>query len=1657
VRYTKVRRLGEGAGGEVLLVEDRLRGRQRVALKRLSSELDPHARAALEREFLTLASVSLPGVAHVFDFGVVRDPSLGEPGPFFTRAFIEGLPLDVGAAQLSEDARVRLFARVAARIGGLQRAGIVHGDIKPANVIVDPSGEPSVIDFGLASSLFANGRVDSLGGTPAFMAPELFEGARPSIATDMYALGCTLWMLMTGEPPHGPEGRRARSTKLKADPPIPTGVSEIAHGALLVAKRAFARDPAERFPTVGEMLASLERIQSLGECAITPWISPPSRGHADFAHEIDGAVSALAQTGGSLLLIGDHGSGRTTLMRAAKWRHQLRDWSVIELPIAQGDGLSPVVALLEQAHLLCGDSLPSGPQGAPSQWAEQCVEALSRIDSSHPILLLADDLDRAERVVGELLRAVVHSDRALPIVVVASARDATHAAQELCATRTLSVPALDRDAVAGLVSDGLGSVDATVTDAVWTHSRGLPARIVAALRLLSTSIAPTAADVRALTLDGDEVDRLRVESLNLNDAQRKLLALVDLLEVASAPMLASLVPELPGIERDMAFLVERGVLSRDRAGVRIVDARLARSVRSQIGREALRTVARRAIATTARDALDPVACARLHVAAGDGPAAAVSVPAALAQLEASRAYLAAAELAAAWLENAEAELRPTVLSRLAELQHRVGDLDAAAATSNALLSYPYVTPQQRAEAATLLARSLSARGLFDDALTALDQAAEHASPPSLARVFRERAKIHLLRGSYDAVAEDARRGLDIAPPSDLVRVELLTSLGMAASYQADQAKARDCYQQALDLARAEGSKRDMANALGYLAIASLRSGDVESARGLFAECLEVARDLNDVGAMANFSLNLGAMEFYLGAVGAAEDHYASAVRLARRAGRANTALQARNNLAHVHIYFGLFEQAQAEAQSVAEDAERAGLRMIRAQSVVLLADLHARAGNVDAALVRYDEASRLYADLKQEREVADVHLDAAEAILDRGGPADVSAAASRLASARALIQSNGLTDFALRLSMLLCRARVGSGEHELALEELNRVIEEARERRNRDVLWGAFAASARAHEALGSSFLGRRCDQQAVEVLEEIALQVPRQHRDAFWSDPRRREVRRRAALIALDTTGAPLGGDLRRDRLLEIIKRLASEHDLERLLERVTESAVELSGAEHGFVLLVGADSKLVKRVQRGAEGSRSDPHAAFSSSIAEAVLIDGEPIVTVDAASDQRVSEYLSVHRLALRSLACLPIRSQRGTVGVLYLEHRRYRGRFSEADMDVLHAFADQAAIAVENARLIADVEQRRADLESANATLEQARREIQTLLDARTEQLHEARQALEAGQTSSLIDGNRHGMIGRSAGMRRVCDTIDRLGGNDVPVTIVGESGTGKELVARAIHRVGARASGPFVVVNCAAIPETLVESELFGHVRGAFTGADRDKQGLVTRASGGVLFLDEVSEMSPKMQIDLLRVVQEGVVRPVGSEHDVPVDVRFVAASNRSLDEMVANKLFREDLYYRLNVVQIQLPPLRERREDIPLLAEHFLRTFAKRDGRPAKRLSPEAITTLCAHLLPGNVRQLEHLLLNAWVLVEATVIRAEHLALEGRLREPAAHPVVVVESVPPPENLEEHRDQERARILASLEKHSWNRVQAAASLGMPRRTFYRRLREYDIL
>jgi PAS domain S-box-containing protein len=312
---------------------------------------------------------------------------------------------------------------------------------------------------------------------------------------------------------------------------------------------------------------------------------------------------------------------------------------------------------------------------------------------------------------------------------------------------------------------------------------------------------------------------------------------------------------------------------------------------------------------------------------------------------------------------------------------------------------------------------------------------------------------------------------------------------------------------------------------------------------------------------------------------------------------------------------------------------------------------------------------------------------------------------------------------------------------------------------------------------------------------------------------------------------------------------------------------------------------------------------------------------------------------------------------------------------------------------------------------------------------------------------------HDIIGKSKPMQAVFELIEQVADSDASVLLEGETGTGKELAARAIHALSARSAGPFVPVNCSALPESLLESELFGHVRGAFTGAQRDKAGRFERASGGTIFLDEIGEISPAIQVKLLRVLQERVIEPVGGEATRPVDLRVIAATNRDLQALVQEGTFRQDLYYRLRVIPITLPPLRARRDDVPLLVEHIIQRLRTQTGRPIERIDPDALAALLDYPWPGNVRELENVLEYAFVKARGASIAREHLPPE-LLGQPAIPPDAPSSRIAPPGP---HRPTaDRETIRATLRATGNNIARTARQLNMSRTTLYKRLREFGM-
>ena len=485
-------------------------------------------------------------------------------------------------------------------------------------------------------------------------------------------------------------------------------------------------------------------------------------------------------------------------------------------------------------------------------------------------------------------------------------------------------------------------------------------------------------------------------------------------------------------------------------------------------------------------------------------------------------------------------------------------------------------------------------------------------------------------------------------------------------------------------------------------------------------------------------------------------------------------------------------------------------------------------------------------------------------------------------------------------------------------------------------------------------------------------------------------------------------------DQLKAISSWVSSVQDLDKLLQLIIESATGVVRAGAASLLLLDPKTDtLYFKVTTGAKGEAVKEFTVkVGQGIAGHVAKTGQALLIADAQKDDRWMRDISDSiDFETRSMACVPLKINNRTIGVVQVINKRDDTQFTQADMDVLEEFSRLAALAIASARNLEQVRQENQDL----------KKEL----------------------------GEKHQIIGKSIVLKKVLEDAQKLSRTKTTALIQGESGTGKELLARLIHRESPRKDKPLVVLNCAALPEPLLESELFGHEKGAFTGAVGRKLGKFETAHEGTLFLDEIGEMAPGIQAKLLRVLQEGVFYRVGGNIPITVDVRVLSATNKNLKKEVGEGNFREDLYYRLNVVQLNMPPLRERLEDVPYLAGHFLEGFKKETGLSGLTISDAAMDKMSHYNWPGNVRELRNAIERAVVMGDGKTIVPEDLPIATSLPKFAGLKVGLTLD----DALNEFK---KEFILLTLKHTGGNRSNAAKIMDIQRTYLSRLITRYDI-
>jgi len=1636
------------------LVEDAAKPNP-LALKILAQDLaTPH----LASEFAHLTELSHPNIVRVRDAGVLTG------GPFAGRVFLvfDYVAGPTLAEWLMAGPSAEMFPRFAKAAASLTDAlaylhgqGIVHGDIGPANIRCDGSGQPVLIDFGLAQPMDADlgTGAKNVSGTLGYIAPEALLGER-GLASDLFSLGATLYHVWTGAPPFG-LGLDAVKRIWQGPPAPPSSLHPglpPAWDALLLG--LIAAEAEDRPTSAREALKAI-RLELPGQVATiesdlgAPYpAGDPLAGlvvgraaeqgtlRRQLEHLADGASETSV-----VCVVGAPGAGkRTVIQRALRDARMAMVAQTLEAFSIEETSYAQLVKQCGGGLVAQADFSSQEPGGSARQSLARIASGLESRSQGQPLCVVLsgsqEDVALAQAVAGG-----EPSGRLLVILPCEGALDRQ-------GTVALRLPPLSRTAIADLARRGSGlDPPPQVLDEMVAASSGLAGACALLVRSWIARLRGVAPSIGTLAEGNGDLARLLDGSFaSLSKAARTYLIEAALStntdghvaleagmraaesEARAAGWLVPFKTTLPSAlhwsalwralatDADLQRIARQHVVSLPDGDVRTAEVQFALGD----GRKAATGFWHAMRTDLAAMAWSKVAEQGLRALASDSASGSFEDRLALAS---ALGILGRYDEGLTLLDAGKSPSQGMDLVNLAErkawLLGRRGDPDGARKVLESVLERMAPDGEGVPLLQARLARVLVASGHYAEALAAAEPAM--TSPAMAGRAAREAALLALAysgqlspaRGILDKLAQDASSAKDVSFSAKVFAFEGL--------------------------------------------LAQLAGQPVQSAKA-YEQAVGAYEQVQDLHGAAVAAFNLGCSLAETGDYGRAVDSLERAVRELGRLGAVTDHALAVFNVGQLFLHLGDVNAAERSIGYLEEDARVSKVEGILGYAELLKAQVQRKRGSLQDAVKGYLRARELFARIGMVALAETADIERAEA-LGLGAAIDEARAILAKAEHGGRGAEPGTTESSTipRAETLSCAcARIAladptaSAQEHLGLAEvLEQRAVEARSLGRLPMAWRL--------AGLAAKLFARLTDPRQDQVLEiahacfkEVKMKTPAKYWPGLESDSEASVFQRHAqdgrSAVVLPERAGDLEGRLR--RLLRINKRLNSDLRLSRVLETIIDTVIELTDAERGFLLLKDSSGELVVKVARNIDQTTLEgPSLSLSRSIAKRAADSGEPVITVDATGDSRFSELLSVSDLHLRSVLAVPLSVKGQVVGTIYVDHRLRKGVFGNDELAMVLDFADQGAIAIDNARMVSELRRREQQVQSLNHRLERELKVQEVALsDARVE-LKESRQA-------AALRYDYRQIIGQSPCMVDLFRLLDRVTDTSLPVVIEGESGTGKELVARAIHFHGSRKDRAFVSENCAAIPETLLESALFGHVRGAFTGADREARGLFAIANGGTLFLDEVAEMSPGMQGKLLRVLQEGEFHRVGGERAEKVDVRVLVATNKNLTDMVESGKFRKDLFYRLSVVRLHLPPLRERSEDIPLLLRHFLEKAVQQSGAAVKTIDSLALAKLCRYTWPGNVRELENEIARAGAFAGAT-ISVEDLSPHIQSGQ---DPNDTIRNEPDSLRIRHRVERlERQLIRESMTRSQGNQTKAAALLGLSRFGLQKKLRRYGLV
>lgn len=1633
----------------------------------------------LQSEFRLLSRIEHPRLVAVHDFGYTDDRR-----PYFTMDWIDGTPL-AGAllhsdeGTLDETKVLELIYHLSAALEFVHGRHLAHGDLKPGNIMLPADGDASALtlmDFGL--SMLAAG--DGISGTIDYMAPEVIRGEGPSPAADLYALGCILHELLAGAPPFNGDGAMdVLRAHLRSD--VPTLPDEAQGPWTAWISTLLQKEPQMRYRSAFQLhtlaAAALGRetaLVSMGETPVLRLLDIPRDQESARARELY-STSRVASC--VLSVEGGTGIGKTRFIRDLLSDIQFEGGSAARIEVREGmASFEPVLRMLSTR---CADVDPANAQlqVLAAEFPEYfpCVEAgnieelaadrrryrlyhaaaalctdLLQLD-----VLVVDDLDRADEFTRDFVSYLLASLRANAHagLLVAVGQDAGAGTMlkpgEVERWHVISLPSLGKEELAENLRALLGAVSPSFIDVIARQSKGMPGRVEDLLNFCVGEGILEATEHGWLVHEQDNLGALFPDSLaqvyvraaaRMSDDARAVLRIVS---ASTHPLPAAVIAELSSLDdatthTALASLLQAELLEASPDGY--LPAHAAVREAADDADTALHD-GFYALFSAHPPAFDAAALLAHHALQSSAPAQALPHLLEAARVDEGRFDMHGADrrLREALTLIGEDDQRFTVLAALSRINNVLGRrsdeeefleemlLLAAQSNSSAWLAEVY-----RSQTEYYLST-----GEFDRARRSVEKALGHFSDiedrAGQAWCHQKIGFTEYRTTPGESILTHYQRAQELysSEKADLDEGNILIDIGLVYySILKDPDKALEFYEQARVKFEEAGSARGLTRAYGNMGAQLYALGRYEEALAYHTRANELAAESADRMLLATSNGAMGQCELALCRYSPALLHLREELRIALEINDRYLQEMCRENMGELYMVLGVFDEAMemyAEAQALAEaSGSTAGI----AADHIDIAGCLIETRDFDGAEKRLTLAAALLEQAEDVNIEAMYHYRRGYLHVQRAGEDDLAQALQDFNRLGDLSDRHGFDSFSILARSYAGACQMHLGRSGVALELSREALQLLEEKGplyggSHDILYN----HALILRAAGEQSEAADCIERAYAALMSSAESIA----DTTLYRSYLESVRVNAEIVrdysVAHRTESPQALTAVREQnlrtLYTVARKINSVLDLNQLLDNIMDSALEAMNGERGLIFLIEND-QLALKVSRNVEKETIKDATEISLSILKDVLHAGKPIIVSDTSANEAFKQRESVVNFNIHSLICVPMKSKEQIIGTVYVDSRSDAVQamsFSEIDAEFLEAFANLATIAIENARLHQSLKQENLYL----------RKEV------------EQRFGFE-------------NIIGSSKPMEKLFSETQAAIGSEGSVLIYGESGTGKELVAKAIHYNGARGAHRFVAVDCGALPDTLLESELFGYKRGAFTGAVADKPGLFEEAHQGTLFLDEISNTSLAFQAKLLRVLQEGEFRRVGETKTRQVNVRIICATNKDLQAEIEADRFRQDLFYRLNVIPLTVPPLRQRMGDLAELVQHFITKYSERHPSPVTGASGELIDALKQLPWNGNVRELENLINRMIAQASGDMLTTQMLPSDYAGNVGSADTAGDLElSLKAPRRLNTLKEVEKEHIAYVLSHTDGNKTEAAKVLGLKRTTLVEKMKKLGMM